>query len=439
MKTVILVYAKISFEENYPYSWIPYSVLSLASAVPKDEYNCIIFDGNRKNEDEFKKLLLEPNILAVGFSIMTGGKQIEYALRLAKYVKDYDEKITTVFGGPHVNVLPEQTLAHPLVDMVIVGPGQESFYQVLQYIESKKMPDKIGGFMYKHNNQTYKTIPTIPLKSLYPYDFSQIDIADYLQYDSTISNRTINYIASQGCVYACNFCYECTYKRKYYKMPLKYVERDIEYFVNTYDVTGIKFYDADFFIDRKAALSISSILKRYDLRWAASIHPKDILLSEAGEENKLLKELRDSNCTRLLMGVESGCNRVLKQIINKRVTKEEILFVAKRIAQYGLLGSYTFMVGLPGEQDDEIDETFEFVKRLSALTPKPEVNIHIYIPYPGTPLYNAALEMGFQPPEKLEDWSGFNYYKAMTPWTTKQLEDRVNRCKYLINKKEKLN
>lgn len=436
MKTVILVYARISFEDNYPCSWIPYSVLAIVSAVPKEEYECIIFDANRKDDIEFKQLLEQKDILAVSFSIMTGGNQIENALKLAEMVKKKNSKIVNIFGGPHVNVLAEQTLQHPLVDMVLVGLGQESFYQVLKYIDHKSDTSDIGGFMYKVDGNIYGNIPPKPLKSLYPYDYSLIDINDYIQYDSTISDRTINYIASQGCVYACNFCYECTYKRRYYKMPIEYVKRDITQFVKEFNINGIKFYDADFFIDKNAALSISEVLKEYGLHWAASIHPRDILRAEKDRKNELLQAIKESNCTRLLMGVESGCNRVLKELINKRVTKEEIYFVAQRIAEYGILGSYTFMVGLPGEQLKEIDETFELVQKVSSLFPRPETNIHIYIPYPGTPLYQSALDLGFDVPQRLEDWSSFNYYKAITPWTTKELEERVNNYKYLINKKK---
>lgn len=64
--------------------------------------------------------------------------------------------------------------------------------------------------------------------------------------------------------------------------------------------------------------------------------------------------------------------------------------------------------------------------------------VHIYLPYPGTPLYNRAIELGFDPPKKLADWSDFNYYKAMTPWTDEHLEKRVIEYTKMVDKNKLL-
>lgn len=98
------------------------------------------------------------------------------------------------------------------------------------------------------------------------------------------------------------------------------------------------------------------------------------------------------------------------------------------------MGSYTFIVGYPGETEREQNETFEFVQRLWELDVRPETKVHIYLPYPGTALYNEAIERGFVPPDRLEDWSGFDYYKAMTPWTDENLEKRLHEFTSLIPK-----
>lgn len=210
---------------------------------------------------------------------------------------------------------------------------------------------------------------------------------------------------------------------------------DIEYFINEYQISGIKFYDADFFIDYKRAIIISNKLKERNIKWAASIHPKDILRAQQKGGNPLLQALSSSGCTRLLMGIESGCNRVLRDVVNKMVSKEEILQVANLIAQYGILGSYTFIVGFPGESIEEQNQTFNFINQLWRLSPKPETRVHIYTPYPGTPLYYEACQEGFIPPEKLEDWSDFDYYKALTPWVDKSLEDKVKLFTMMIKKR----
>lgn len=432
--SIILAYPRIQFEANYPCSWVPYSVLAIASAMSKEEFNIIVFDENRRGVSEFESLLRSiENPLCIGFSVMTGGGQIGHALKLAKVAKRILPNTTTVFGGPHVNVLPEETLRHSLVDIVLSGPGQTSFPLLVKALKGEIGFEDVPGLLTCVNETIVRGGSNgLNQSTLVPYDFRFVDANDYIQHDSTISERTINYISTQGCAYKCRFCYETSYKKKYGKLPCENVVSDIENFTRN-SVNGIKFYDADWFIDSKRAEKLTDVLTRLDISWAASIHPKDVL--RAIKNGKpLLKKLAESKCKRLLMGVESGNDRVLSEIVNKGATRDEMFQVARAIAEHGILGSYTFIVGFPGESYEEQEDTFEFIKTLWELKPQPETRVHIYTPYPGTPLYEDALSRGFKPPESLAGWSEFDYYKAQTPWTDVALENRVREFTLMIPK-----
>lgn len=432
---IILVYPRIQFESNYPCSWIPYSVLAIASSMPKDEVDIIIFDENRKSLSEFIALLqLVDGLLCIGFSIMTGGGQIGHAIKLAEVAKSICPNVTTVFGGPHVNVLPEETLRHPIVDIVLSGPGQTSFPLLAKALKGKATFEQVPGLLMKSNGiLIHGGANELNLSTLVPYDFGFVDINDYIQCDSTISERTTNYISTQGCAYKCRFCYETSYGRKYSKLPCEAVISDIKRFNLISSVDGIKFYDSDWFIDPRRAEKLIDELTLLDISWAASVHPRDVLRAIANKQ-PLLEKLAKSNCKRLLMGVESGNDRVLSEIVNKGVTSDEMFQVAQAIAEHGILGSYTFIVGFPGESYEEQEDTFEFIKTLWQFSPRPETRVHIYAPYPGTPLYEEALSMGFIPPQDLIGWSEFDYYKAQTPWTDKMLEQRVKDFTSMIPK-----
>jgi radical SAM superfamily enzyme YgiQ (UPF0313 family) len=410
-------------------------VLSIASALSKDDVDVVIFDGNRKSDAEFESLLRSvAGLLCVGFSIMTGGGQIENALALAKIVKEICPNVPTVFGGPHVNVLAEETLMHPLVDIVMSGPGQMSFPLLIKALQKEMDFEAVPGILVFVNGTLVRGAANeLSSHALVPYDFSLVDINDYIQYDKTISKKTINYISTQGCVYKCRFCYETNYRRKYGKLPHENIVDDIKAFVRLYGIDGIKFYDADWFIDSKRSMGLTDELTKLDVCWAASIHPKDILRAiDRGEP--LLEKLAVGKCKRLLMGIESGNDRILSEIVDKGMTKDEIFTVAQEIAKHGILGSYTFIVGFPGETEKEQGDTFRYIKRLWKLSPRPETRVHIYTPYPGTPLYSDALRRGFSPPTDLEGWSDFNYYKVNTPWTDEVLEERVRNFTDLIPK-----
>jgi radical SAM superfamily enzyme YgiQ (UPF0313 family) len=125
------------------------------------------------------------------------------------------------------------------------------------------------------------------------------------------------------------------------------------------------------------------------------------------------------------MGVESGSDRVLRDVVQKEVTRAQIIDVASEIAGHGILGSYTFIIGFPGETEAEQEETFDLIGELRKLDPTPETRVHIFAPYPGTPLYEKAIEHGFVPPDNLEGWSRYDYYESQTPWTNSEMAKKA--------------
>lgn len=440
MKTIALIHPKIDFEDNYPCSWIPFSLLSIGSTLPKDRFEIQIFDENCIEKDEIYKQLSKKEVLIIGISIMTGGGQIGNGLEIAERLKKEHKDVTIVFGGPHANVLPEQTAECDIIDYVLSGMGQIAFRDLVDSLDKGVELDYIQGLYYKYNGRIVRPkVAKACVPYLMPYDFSLVNLAQYIKYDSTISDRTLNYIASQGCPYGCKFCYECIYSRKYYRMKTENVIRDISIYANDFRVDGVKFYDADFFVNKKEVENIIPTLMEYDMKWAASIHPNDILKSQNGNSNLLLDTISKSKCTRLLMGMESGSNRILQNVIHKNTRAEDYLLIAKTIAEYGILGSYTFMVGFPGETEQEYEETFELVEKLWNLQIPIETKIHIYLPYPGTPLFADSIAFGYKPPERLADWSEYNYYKAMTPWTDESLERKLAAYTHMIDKNRRRN
>jgi radical SAM superfamily enzyme YgiQ (UPF0313 family) len=354
---------------------------------------------------------------------MTGGGQIGHALQMIAAAKNRGKCPPVVFGGPHVNVLAEQTLAHAYVDAVLIGPGQSSMPMFVQALMGKQPLTTVPGLLMKDGSG--RTCgPTNPptTQRLGKYPWHLLNVSEYIRNDPTISPKTLNYVSSQGCVYKCRFCYELTYKRKYSAIDDGDLLNDIETLVAEFGVSGIKFYDADWFISRNRVIKFcqGAIERKLNVSWAASINPNDILKARSVNQ-PILGLLAESGCKRLLMGVESGSDRVLNEIVLKEVTRAQILDVASDIAAHGILGSYTFIIGFPGETESEQAQTFNLIEELWQLKPTPETRVHIFAPYPGTPLFETALRYGFTPPKSLEEWSHYDYYKSQTPWTNSQM------------------
>lgn len=76
----------------------------------------------------------------------------------------------------------------------------------------------------------------------------------------------------------------------------------------------------------------------------------------------------------------------------------------------------SFIVGLPGETQEDRRITFHLIERLAAMSPNIRCSICIYMPYPGTPLWPEALAAGYRPPENQESWAEFDLNRGNTPW-----------------------
>jgi radical SAM superfamily enzyme YgiQ (UPF0313 family) len=418
---VILGYPRVEHERDYLYHWMPFSLLTIAGSLP-DDCDVVIFDGNERTPDQWCGFLDEhlDRAVCVGLSIMTGGEQIRHALTMAREVKRRAGCPPVVFGGPHVNVLPEQTAAHELVDLVLRGPGQTSMPALVAALRGSDRLDRVPGLLMNTDGVLVTGPPNPPrvqLMTTYPWHL--LRVGEYVRDDPTIAARTLNYVSSLGCVYRCTFCYETTYQRAWSSVGGVDIVDDIDVLCRAHDLGGIKFYDADFFVKPSRAVDFCRELQRrgLDIAWAASINPNDVLRSRR-QGLGLLDAIASTRCRRLLMGVESGSDRVLRDVVGKDITRRNAIDVATDIAAHGILGCYTFIVGFPGESEAEVEQTYSLLDELSHLDPTPETRVHLFAPYPGTPLWQTALDHGFDAPGSLEEWASFNYYESTTPWTS---------------------
>jgi len=434
---VLLFHPRTLHGRNYRNFWIPYSVLSIGSYLASNGYEIKIIDNNleQRNPGEIVAELSRPDL--VGVSVMIG-HQISEGLDFAAKAKKKFPGVTTIFGGGAPTNLPEQFLDSDYVDIVVRGQGEKTVLETAEALKEKKSLENIPGISFKDKNRAQiHNNPRIPISrdAFAAYNYSLVNPADYIRSDEHISNRVLNHISSQGCPFGCGFCSEVAlYDKKWVSESLERMMQEVSELVEQHGADGIKFYDANFFVNKRRALSFAEEVKKrgWNIRWAASAHPKNLLVLNNDE----LRTVADSGCSRILIGAESGNNEEL-DYINKNITTEDVLEVAKRLGRVGIHGSFTVIVGYPGFPDDNITRTLDFGKKIAAISELHEVKAHVYAPYPGTPLYQDAIKHGFVAPKTLEDWANYDYYEVQTPWLkqdiTQQIRDfNLNHCPYVL-------
>lgn len=393
----------------------------------RTKYDVIILD-ERIEEDIWSRIeeLLGEDVLCLGVSVMTG-EQIKSAIKISK---KYHSKIPTVWGGVHPTILPDGVICQQYIDYVIRGDGEEAFLNLLEFLDGLQVKKEL--FLNKKNsNFSINYLSDLNKSNI---DFSQeIILPNYfIQRDGMKKVFTIE--TSRGCPHRCAFCHNTILGHKYRTVNNDYVINTINFLVNNYSIDGVAFQEDNFFlnIDRVKEI-VKNMIHIKNIGWKANSRISYFL--KLVDDADLMHSIEDSNCKVLQFGIESGSNRILK-LINKGITIEQILEVNRKLARYNLNLRYNFIIGFPTETVDEIDSTIRFIEQLMSENPNLEAPfVNIYTPYPGTPIFDLAIQYGFEPPKTLQEWADISWNKTNNMNIDEKVNERLNMIsnQFLIN------
>jgi radical SAM superfamily enzyme YgiQ (UPF0313 family) len=437
---------------------VPLSLLCTATPLDRRGYRIKIIDqfANPNWKKEFMEALKQKPI-CFGVTCMTG-PQILRALEACKLFRERHPNVPIVWGGIHASLLPQQTLANPYVDIVVVGEGETTFEELIRALDSGTPLSSVAGICYKeHNNgangkasttQTVTPDGSPDLRVLGTYEknepvtvssnggykirwtgerpFVNLDEQPPLSYHLVNMNHyrrnlfeadVFSFNSSRGCTFRCSFCWDpVLHKRKWRAMKPKTVVNQLKQIVQGYGIRGFNFTDDHFFIDMKRAYGILEEIVHADLN--ITIGKLQIRADTICRMNDDFLELMvRAGVKRLTIGIESGSQRIL-DLIKKDIKVEEVIEASRKLAPYPIVPVYLFMMGLPTETPDELAQSIHLAEQLVDENPKAVKSFNIYTPYPGTELYHVALQHGLKEPERLEDWALFNFRRVAedAPW-----------------------
>jgi len=398
---------QINYSEDHSEKILPMGILSVGSALKKNGFEVELVNISEKEIGSTVGQILSSNPGLIGFSVMTG-RQTKHSAQMSELIKE-KSGVPILWGGIHPSLLPQQCLAEDYVDLIAVGEGEETIIELVQKLEKKEPLDTVFGLGFKKDGQI-KLNPARPLiKDLdqWPLDFSLLDMEKYI-YKLDKFKRVIAYKASRGCPFNCAFCYNRAFNQNRWRAwSIDHVVKDIEFLKEKYQIDAIKFYDDNFFVDKVRALEI---LKRIDL-------PSHLEVRIDMIDDNLAKELKDRQVFDLLIGAEAGSDRILS-MVNKNITVGRILSAVKSLAKFDVPACYSVIVGLPSETKEEFEATINLLYQIYKIHPRAAFTLGAYMPYPGSLMYDMAIEAGFKPPAKTEDWGKIDRFRKdfSSPW-----------------------
>ncbi len=420
---VSLAYPKTSLTPRAV--WAPLSVMALAAPL-QQSYNPKIFDFRFVADQDYEVLIrqaLEEDSLCLGISSLTG-YQIKDGLKIAALARKLKPDLPIVWGGYHPSLLPEQTVAHPLVDYVVRGQGELTFQELLAYFRGEGNLESINGLTYKKDGRPVSNPgrPPVDLDNFPPVPYSLVEAERYFC-DDDLSARTMSFISSLGCPHECAFCCELAmFNRRWKGLSAERILDDVEKLVETYHLKGIHFVDANFFVNPRRTRKVCEgfIKRNLKIPWAGS--GTAFQLSRYSPE--LWELMRESGLNRVFVGVESGSSHTL-ETINKAAGVADVLKLHELCRQYGVKMAFSIMVGFPFETAEDVDATMELVQKLNEPSRNYMDPFAFFLPYPGSKLYPEAVKSGFKDPRSLEEWTDFDFATFRGTWIDPKLKDRI--------------
>jgi len=427
---VLLIYPKTGMDFGSTIA-PPHALLSIAAPVLKAGYKVTLLDQRvHWISNQTLRKFISSELLCVALSTMTG-TQISHSLDIARMIRELTGgKVPIVWGGCHPTVLPEQTASHELVDVVVVGEGDETFVDLVQTFDQKRSLDTVPGIVYKDGSRPVKTAarPLMDIEKLLPVPWELVDVEKYIHQDMYLkgSSRTLDIgQTSRGCPYQCGFCSSSAIRQRKWR-PLS-AAKSIDMIsenVRRFNLNGIWLRDDEFYIDRNRATAIcEGIIERgIKINFYTSGTRVDVFLKASDYDIRTLKR---AGAHTLKFGAESGSQRIL-DLMNKRIKVEQTLEVNRLCRKHGIIPAFGRMIGYPTETFEDIDKTIDLGFRLIEDNPQAQLEtIAIFTPIPGTPAYPLCLEHGLRPPESLEGWSEWTFEDILNdgsknPWYTPQ-------------------
>jgi radical SAM superfamily enzyme YgiQ (UPF0313 family) len=427
---------------------IPNSILAVASSI-EGIFEYVIVDGN-KERDPFQviRMHLESGNFGYFASTVMPGPQLKQAIPFTKEIRKRYPEVKTIWGGYFAYNQYRAVLNSGVVDVVVNGPGEKAFPQLLHAFEENKSFADIENIIFKNENAIIKnpiaplfdpdTLPPLPyekLNTFYP-------IEAYLG-KTFLGTKTISYHSSMGCPFTCSFCgvvpiFEARWRGK---SPANMV-RDIKYLKNQYGGNAVLFHDNNFFVSEKRTVEFAKLIQKEKMSWwgEGRIDTVDKFADES------LQIMADSGCKMIFFGAESGNDSLLHDMDKGGTqTGEMIKAFAGRMKKFKIIPEYSFVLGLPAPTEkqvwSQINFDIKFIKDIKRINPDTEIIIYIYSPVPteGSELFHTVTRQGFRYPETLDDWldpswMDFDLHRnPLTPWMTSKMVRRIHDFETVLN------
>jgi anaerobic magnesium-protoporphyrin IX monomethyl ester cyclase len=384
--------------DQYP----PLSILTLAAYVRAKGFSVAVIDvqGEKISDEETCSRLKELNPSFVGLTFMT--YQVGYVKDILPKIKMTCPNAVLLAGGVHASICPEQVQSYGF-DYVVVGEGEATLTSILNRNFNAK------GIYRKEGFEPVELIPDLDMLPMPAWDLVNVRWYKVSQPDSRYRmepGETLTISTSRGCFQRCNFCcWNKVFGRTHRLRSAEKIVDELEYLVNHYGIRKFFFVDDCLLGNRKRIEAFANLVLTKNLKISFSSATR---VTDEGMNLETLTLLKKAGLCTLDLGVESGSDKVLKDI-HKGITVEQIKRGHALAHKAGVRTTSLMMVGHLTETWQDFYDSLELYADMET----DYVNWSPLTPFPGTEVHDLAKAQGWI---RDFDWSHYlvdGWYRVM--------------------------
>lgn len=306
--------------------------------------------------------------------------------------------MTTVLGGPHLTLMPEESIGpeHPEVDYVIKGEAEESVIEFVDALEGRGTLETVHGLYWRRNGEMVVNAPArlVPDLDTIPYPAHDLyKIGRYANLQPLTDGldkkaRAYTIMTSRGCPYKCTYCSKPITGNTWRPRSVENVIGEWRWLVRDLRATEIGLTDDiwNLKLDRAKALCRAIIAEGLNTVPWVTVHGMKVNHTDP----ELFQLMKAAGCKRVGFGVESGDPHILRDVVKKGQTVDMVRNAFRWARDAGLQTMGFFIFGMPEENEESMEKTIRLALELD-----PDLaNFMLATPYPGTEMYDVIKEHG---------------------------------------------
>ncbi|MCK6626193.1 MAG: B12-binding domain-containing radical SAM protein [Anaerolineae bacterium] len=414
----------------------------LAGSLLAHGYECEIWDASVESDIESldEKLARDPFDI-VCLSAPT--PLIVQAWEAARTAKKYGA--LTILGGPHLTLMPHESMERPEVDLVVRGEGEYTIIEIMRALEKEwsitngqlsivndqppihnsqftihnsqlmtprlfdpaagwgnilglSWRDKAGKIKHNLDRPLPDDIDAIPFPAFHMFKIDRYTNLNPLTDGLDMNARAFTIVTSRGCPYKCTYCSKPITGDTWRGRSVDNVIAEWEWLVKDLGATEIGITDDIWNLDKNRAKELCRALIKANLNhvpWV-TIHGMKVNNTDA----ELFKLMKQAGCKRVGFGVENGDDWMLRHVIKKGQTVDMVRQAFKWSKEAKLQTMGFFIFGMPGETEESMEKTI----RLSLELDPDLAHFMMAAPFPGTEMWETLKKHGDVFSDSM-DWS----------------------------------